>query len=377
MIVKNVYNLPWTEWTKRMLVLVVFLSAGYIDGFAQDASYSQFLNNPMNYNPAHAGNSLGLRARLNHRNQWNNLASNYNNYSFSLDVAEPSIPGAGGLALMVQSDIEGLGSIRTNSVTLSNSARILIAKNIVTQVGLSVAYAERSVDWGGFVFTDQLDPMYGNVRESNFLPPDYNRISYPDFGMGIMLQYFETSRFFNHIVGTFSASLLHAFRPNVSLYGNGTRLPQRIVVMGNLLLDNETGGSRSSASSDFFFKLNPGFLFESQGELTNFVLGANAYKNYIYAGLWIRSQNFTYSRINDLICVAGLHIPLSGGSRMKFVYSYDYVISDMRRTIGSTHEFSVVFELDAFSLFGGTDMTERRRLGRGRLYLGYPDNPAF
>jgi len=28
-------------------------------------------------------------------------------------------------------------------------------------------------------------------------------------------------------------------------------------------------------------------------------------------------------------------------------------------------------------IFGGTNMTERRRLGRGHLNLGYPENPAF
>lgn len=147
--------------------------------------------------------------------------------------------------------------------------------------------------------------------------------------------------------------------------------------MGNLLLDNVSGNVRFRATNEYFFKLNPGFLYEKQGEFSNFVVGSNAYRNYIYAGMWLRSQSFTYANVNDLIFVLGLHLPISSGSRIKFMYSYDYVLSEIRSSLGSTHEFSVIFELDGFSIFGGTNMTERRRLGRGRLNLGYPENPTF
>ncbi len=360
----------------KISMLVALLLLVTTAAEAQDVSYSQYLNSPMYYNPAYAGLNLGMRTRLNHRNQWNGMINNYNNYSFAIDVAEPNIPGAGGIGLIVQSDMEGMGNIRCNSVTLANSARIMIAKNMVTQFGISVGYVQRSIDWNNFIFSDQLDPQYGIVRESAF-NPGYDHISYPDFGFGMLLQYHESTRFFNYMVGTISASMQHAFRPNISFTGAEARLPIKAVFMGNLLLDNVSGNVRFRATNEYFFKLNPGFLYEKQGESTNFVVGSNAYRNYIYAGMWLRSQSFTYANVNDLIFVLGLHLPISSGSRIKFMYSYDYVLSEIRSSLGSTHEFSVIFELDGFSIFGGTNMTERRRLGRGSLNLGYPENPTF
>jgi type IX secretion system PorP/SprF family membrane protein len=362
---------------KKSVVLLGILILVQTTLNAQDVSYSQYLSTPMYYNPAYAGLLPGMRTRLNQRNQWSGMLNNYNNYSFAMDVAEPNIPGAGGIGLIVQSDLNGMGNIRTNSATLASSARVMISRNMVTQFGISVAYVQRSVDWNSFVFSDQLDPQHGMVRESDFVAPDYDQVSYPDFGFGLLLQYHESSRYFNYMVGTISASVQHAFRPNISFTGTAAQLPLKLVMMGDVLLDNENGSIRFKATNEYFFKLNPGFLFEKQGELTNFVLGTNAYRNYIYAGLWLRSQSFTYANVNDLICVVGFHLPMSSSSRIKFMYSYDYVLSEMRSSIGSTHEFSVVFELDGFSIFGGTNMTERRRLGRGTHNMGYPENPAF
>lgn len=346
------------------------------NSLGQDITYSQFLNNPLYYNPAYVGNNLGLKARLNQRNQWTNLISNFNNYSFSLDIAEPGIPGAGGLGLLVQSDMQGLGGVRTNSATFVNSARVPLSSNIVTHVGTSIGYVQKSIDWESLTFSDQIDPALGVIRDSNFSIPGNDRVSYPDFGFGIMLKYFETTERVKNIVGTISFAMHHAFRPDISFTGQATRMPYRFVFMGDILLDNQTGNTRSSTRNSFFFKLKPGFLFEKQGDMTNFVLGTNAYKNFIYAGLWIRSQNFSYTNVNDFISMIGVHVPIGESSRIKFLYSYDYVISGMRNAVGPTHEFSVTFELDGFS-FSGANSKDGKRRGWGRMNYGIPEPPAF
>ncbi len=375
MIHLNIHNRKKTSQAWFIIFIVVCITTSK-NIFAQDISYSQFLSNPIYYNPAYTGHNLGLKARLNQRNQWSKLMNDFSNYSFSLEVAEPGIPGAGGFGLLVQSDMEGLGGVRTNSATFVNSIRVPISSNIVSQMGTSIAFVQKSIDWQSLTFSDQIDPALGIIRDSNFSSPDFDHVSYPDFGFGLMLKYFETTESVKNIVGTISFAMHHAFRPDVSFTGQETRLPYRFVFMGDLLLDNETGNYSSSTKNSFFFKLKPGFLFEKQADMTNFVFGTNAYKNFIYAGLWIRSQNFSYTTINDFISLIGLHVPIGESSRIKFMYSYDFIISGMRSAVGSSHEFSVVFELDGFS-FSGTDAKDQRRRGWGRMNYGIPEPPAF
>jgi hypothetical protein len=38
---------------------------------------------------------------------------------------------------------------------------------------------------------------------------------------------------------------------------------------------------------------------------------------------------------------------------MKIMYTYDYLITDLRTAGRASHEISLVFEFDDFSLFGG------------------------
>lgn len=354
------------------VVFIVFISAESL--MSQTVYYSQFFNNQIYYNPAYVGKDLGLRIRLNHRNQWNNLPNNYDNYAFAIDVSERKIPGAGGVGLIVQSDFDGIGNIRINSATLATAARIPISMNVLTQFGVSFSFVQKEIDYSSFVFSDQLDPRYGVVRETNFIPPQYNSVSYPDFGFGMLLQFFESSRRIKAITGTLSASLQHAFRPNISFTGNTSRLPYKLVFMGDVLLDNEPGRVNFQTANNFFYKLNPGFLFEKQDDISNFLIGTNAYKNQLYAGVWLRSQNFTYAQVNDLIWLIGIYVPMGESSRIKLMYSYDYVISDLRRSIGATHELSVVFELDGFNIFGDPS---RAGSARNRMLYGCPECPPF
>lgn len=364
---KFIYN----KFTRLLITILLMSILPEPSLLAQDATYSQFFNNPIYYNPAYTGQYLGMRMRLHHRNQWNGLPNNYNNISFVMDVAERSFPGAGGLGLMVQSDFDGIGNVRTNQVALTNSVRVPITQDIVTHFGVSLSYVQRTIDYDSFIFSDQLDPRFPDiVMPSNFSAPDFNNISYPDLNFGVMLQFFESSRSFNNITGTISAALHHAFKPDISFSGNSARLPHRLVLMGDVLLDNESGRHRSRLRDDFFYKLKPGFLFETQGDLSNFIIGANAYKNNIYGGMWLRSQDFIYTQVNDLIMVLGLYLPLGDASRLKFMYSYDFVISSARRAVGSTHEITVNFELDGFSLFGDSNIPMRNR-------AGCPQCPSF
>lgn len=314
---------------------------------AQDATFSQFFNNPIYYNPALAGSNLGLRTRLNYRSQWNGMENSYDNYSFCMDVAERNLPGAGGLGLIVVSDFEGLGNIRSTSITTDYAVRVRLGKKFISQFGLSAAYVHRTIDWNNFVFSDQLHPAYGITGSSGFQPPDYNSIWHPDFGSGVSLKYIDYSSNFEELIIGLHASVLHLLQPDISFTGNGIRQPRKLVIMGDGIFEL----SRYQKHYFPIDKFNINFIVENQGIHNNFAVGINACKNILYAGCWFRSQRLVFKNVKDLILMAGVNFRVSDESSMKFMYSYDYTLSNFRRSFGATHEVSLILEFEEFSIF--------------------------
>ena len=353
---------------RRIFILTIVSLFGLIDvSYGQDPIISQFYNNPIYYNPAYTGSNPGMRARLNYRNQWNKLPTDYNNYTLAIDAAEPNLPGAGGLGLVFQSDFDGFGNIKTTSASLVTSVKVEFSESFLAMYGLGASFVQKTSDWNGMVFSDQLDPRYGIVHSTAFQQPDFYKIYYPDFGTGLLFRFCESSEYFKKIIATFSFGAQHVFRPDISFTGtNKIKLPVKMVITGDLLLDNDSeasgprGNVQNKASS---FKLNPGFLYERQGDMSNFSIGLNAYKSFIYSGLWIRSQSFTFTNIHDLIVMVGANIPFTENSTIKVRYSYDYVLSGLRRSVGTTHEISLLYELSNFSIFGQKKSSTRVKPG--------------
>ena len=371
----KIENFKLCIFSKSFIALVVLFCLTSQKSPCQDATFSQFYNNPIYYNPAYTGSNQGLRAKLNYRNQWNNLPANYDNYTFIMDVAEPNLPGAGGLGMIVQSNFDGFGNVKTTSATLSASAKVHPAENFLTQFGMGLSFVHRSINWDDFVFSDMLDPRYGKVNNTYFNDGAYDEVNYPDFSAGILFRYCESAENMESIVGTISLGVQHVFNPDISFEGEEAKLPLKLVIMGDMLFDNNRESRNRNPKKNKMFKLNPAFLFEKQGTMSNFSIGINGYKNYIYSGLWLRTQSFTFSTVNDFIMMIGINMPFGESTRIKLRYSYDYVLSGLRRTVGATHEISLVYELDNFGFFGSSTS---KPSGRGKQKYGPPScNETF
>jgi hypothetical protein len=112
---------------------------------------------------------------------------------------------------------------------------------------------------------------------------------------------------------------------------------------------------RSYRSGGSSFKFNPGFQYEKQSEFSTYSIGLNILKSSIYLGAWFRNQTFNFFEAQDAIFTVGVNAPWSKDSRMKIMYSYDYIIqTNLNTAARSSHEISLVFEFDTFSLFGGS-----------------------
>jgi len=343
------------SYTVRVIkaMLLLFLTAGYVQLKAQDPTFSQFYNNPIYYNPGYIGLNPGMRARFNYRDQWTGLPVDFKTYTFSMDMAERKIPGSGGLGLLVSSDRAGTGMIKSTNVGIGTAARIPLYENMVAQMGFMVSYAQKSVNWSDLVFSDQLHARYGNIYQSAFEAPSSNRVSYPDFSVGGVYRFIESGSRFSGIQGTLGAAVHHVFTPNESFLGLNSPLPRKLVITGDLVLAMDQGRSSSYKAyrNNTGFKFNPAFQYEKQAEFSTYTIGMNVLKSSVYFGIWFRNQDFNFFEAKDAIFQVGINAPWSKDSRVKIMYTYDYLITELRTAGRASHEISLVFEFDEFSLF--------------------------
>ena len=158
----------------------------HADVFGQDPNFSQFFHNPIYYNPANVALDNGLRVRGNVRNQWGPIPGRFNTGCFSMDAAGINKTGLGIIAL---SNNEGEGRLRTMQAGLMYSYRPVETKNFRLQAGFGASFVQKRIDWSRFVFSDQLDEVFGNVSATSFIPPGTDRVVYPDFNAGVSARF--------------------------------------------------------------------------------------------------------------------------------------------------------------------------------------------
>ena len=349
---------PQPGYRHGILIAVILLATitGIVPVTAQDPIFSQFYNNPIYYNPGYIGLNPGFRARFNYRDQWTGIPEDFKTYNFSLDVAERALPGSGGLGLLVLSDKAGTGLIKANNVGIGTAARVPLQENMVTQVGFMVSFVQKSLNYDALVFPDQLHPRYGNIYPTQFDIPDKNRVTYPDFSVGGVYRFAETGASIAGIQGTVGVAVHHVFQPNESFLNLNSPLPRKLVINGDLVLEVDRGRSSSYRNyrNSGSFKFNPGFIYEKQADFSTYSVGLNILKSSIYLGAWFRNQTFDLFKANDAMFTIGINAPFNRETRMKIMYSYDYIITDLRTAARASHEIAIVWEFDQFSMFGGS-----------------------
>jgi len=325
------------------LFLVLIIISGNVIG--QDQGFSQFFNNPVYYNPANVGLSKGLMARFSYRNQWPGLNNDLTSYNFSLEVSERNIPGMGGVGLLFSSSDYGLQLLSTSMLGVITSVRIPVSQNMVSQFGAMVSFTQKKINWDDLVFSDQLDPRYGNINPTSFSHPNAQNISFADVNLGGVLQ-----GKFNNITSTFGIAAHHLFQPNESFIDGSAPLARRFVIHGDLIFDNKNS-SKSVSSAKLNMKINPGFILENQAGLNKYAIGLNMLFENLYTGFWFRNEEFSFLNYTSITLLAGLYIPLSNKNTMKVMYSYDLAISKFYAGSGGAHEVHITISFDDINLF--------------------------
>lgn len=340
---------------KLLLTFTIMLSVAlYAD--AQDPGFSQFYANKLYLNPAFAGTQEGLTLSTAHRRQWNYVPGGFNTYAVSADIQEPFINS--GFGFLASKDVEGEGLLTTTNIGFIYSYIIKINKKANIHVALKPSFAQKTVDWSRFTFTDQLDPVLGIVRPTTAAPIIQNK-RYVDFDAGLVAR-FQTKIFGQDAHNNIGFAVHHLNTPDESIQEIGTPLPRRFTIHGGTMIE--------VVSFDYSQKrvlyLSPNFKFDYQDGIKVVTYGMYAIAQPMYIGLFYQNKNgiIDFENTNSLIFTAGFEGDLNNDTRFAIGYSYDLGTSGLGVRTYGTHEITFMMNFGTASMFG---LPKRGKAGRG------------
>jgi len=173
------------------LILISFLTQ--IEAKAQDAFFYESKQIRSYLNPALTGLNGSLSLNLIGKEQFLNDVGDFISGGASIEQSWPCSKIDVGLYHVF--DKEGIGSFKTNH-TAANFVYTLpvnIRRTLHNfRLGTKLQYTNKSIDWDGLTFSDQIDPKYnltdafGVSNNSDFTPPNWNSVSRLTMGLGLV-----------------------------------------------------------------------------------------------------------------------------------------------------------------------------------------------
>ena len=256
---------------KYLIIGLIWIFA--LSALGQDPTFSQYDANQLYYNPAYAGYKENARIGLTYRTLWPNVPGKefpgpLSTYSAAGDaffnIQNKFMGGAGAF---VMQDVEGQGYLTTTTAGVMYSQHLPSIRALRDDrrqpgrfdiyVGFKVYYNHIHIDWSRFVFSDQLNPLYGITGPTSFNQEGISQRSYFDFDFGVLVRnnFRAKSKWINEL----GFAMAHVLVPSIAITGANsdiTRLPRKYTATYRAVV----------ALTENKFYLGPTLLFENQGK---------------------------------------------------------------------------------------------------------------
>ena len=346
---------------KTILFTFALLALSVFSVNAQDASFSQFYANKLYLNPAFAGSQEGLTLAAAYRNQWSYVPGGFNTYAVSADIQEPFINS--GFGFIASKDVEGEGLLTTTNVGFVYSYIVKINKTANIHIGIKPSFAQKTVDWRRFTFTDQLDPVLGVVRPTTAAPIIESK-RYVDFDAGAVAR-FQSKLFGRDAHNNIGFAVHHLAQPDASMQEIESPLQRRYTFHAGTMVEVVS----FNYSQKRVLYLSPNLKFDYQGNIKVLTYGVYALTEPMYIGIFYQNKNglIDLNNTNALIFTAGFEGELNRDTRFALGYSYDLSTTGLGvRTYGS-HEITFMMNFGTASMFG---LPKRGKAGKGLFGSG-------
>jgi type IX secretion system PorP/SprF family membrane protein len=297
----------------KTLFCLLIVTVSFSVQAQQDPTFSQYLMNPLAYNPAYAGSYDMVNATATSRLQKSGTDKPVLTNAFALHSSFPStdVMGLGIYVMTRKFDI-----YKFTDVTMAYSYKIKINDYTRLSFGLQSTYSSHGYDYGNLTMSDQQlrqgDPLY-NLNNTS--------ISKLNFGGGLFLlnqeKFFASLSVPKILASKFERNGIAAESYNPVIY-----------VSGGVIL-----GGKSN------LPVRPAFLLRtSKGVATSIDLSTSVLlSKIIWAGVSLRD-------LKTLAVIGQLDIT----EHLRVGYSMDIQLHDSPVNTFGTHEFSVNLNLAAF-----------------------------
>jgi type IX secretion system PorP/SprF family membrane protein len=335
----------------RILIITIYslFIAALVN--AQDPNFTLFYNNPAYYNPAMTAINRGFTFRLNVRNQWAPIPGKFNTTSATF---EGEVLNKLGVGFNLLSDVAGEGFLRTTGGTMSYSYCPIETANHKFQFGMSGGILSRYVDWSRLNFSDQYDEVLGKIYPTNFIPPTFNTTTYMDLGTGAAYQFYydsKTTKQFKKILINVGGAMQHLNRPKDAFFAENKYIPIKTVI---------------HAKTQILFGIlvySFAGIYETQNKFSTRTIGFNLqHKSSLNIGIWSRSGNtINNQRFESYITSIGYLLPVKTVHKLRFTYSVDFTMTQLRTSSFGSHEISLVFMMDDKYMLKGFEAKRKRK----------------
>lgn len=253
----------------------------YITSFTQDVHWSQYNENQLYQNPAHAGNFDGdYRFIGNYKNQWASVTVPFSTFSTSVDLRKKNI----GLGILFFHDQAGDGKFSTVEAQINFAYQFKLTKDSVNLIrfGLNSGLNHRQINWDKLYFDNQYNGY-------NFDPSLPSNESYQsdrklnlNIGLGFIYEWRKNKRFtITTGFGTYNLN-----QPNQGFYNEVVKRDVRFTsfAKGTLRLNEK-------------WDIIPSFQYSHQGSYRELLTGSS-FRYYlntspikyqaVYFGIWNR-----------------------------------------------------------------------------------------
>lgn len=351
-----------------LLIMVLFTS----DFFGQGSYYTQFSNAPLFYNPAFTGVYTGARVRFSSRIQNTTPTSGFNKYYLSADMGDRNLPGCGGIGVMLNTDDEGHGFIKNLNLGVSFSARVRLNQFMIAQVGIKASWLQKRVSWDDFVSSERSTEKYSHIYDSGFVRPGTNVLNLADFGIGGLIQYTNAEGCLSGIIGI---AVDHLTEPDESfLQTEKAPLARKWTGHADLVFSVRCPSGFNPREDDLM-KINPGIIFQKQGNLNALQAGLNISNYGLYVGLWYKGV-YGPEKDHSIALLGGYRYVFAKNMSVKFTYSYEMPVIGPHKKDGGIHEISLVMEFSSLHLFKSARGSSYRSLSQKTMdnsQLAYND----
>jgi len=323
----------------KIFFLSLFLLFTVNNLFSQDPIFTNSRTNSKIYNPAVYGLFHNLAFSTNYRNLYAGIGSDFSdlngNFEFRIqDKTEKSL--AMGCGINLTRFYEGMGVVTTNLANINYNFIYLIDRHQnFFSLGFKAGIINKNLNQTNFIFSDQLDPVLGNVLPTAYVFNGKDNLTTHDFGAGFSFYYEDFLKFTNY--NNIEFSINHISFPVTSFENtNMTRLSPLLIFSYNAGFIND--------KRQILTVIKPNLFFAYQKKTTNLIIGSDISFNMLTVGTGLRIINANINKNQSFIIFKAGFL----SNNFDILYNYELSFLNSLNAI-AIHEVSLNFYIENFN----------------------------